>query len=332
MHTFDRLELVNITNKNEIEMIKNGGIIMPDLITSALISTGLKGLFTYCGKGLVSAFNSLSEYCGNAKAPLYDCVSSFWYDGVSNDNEDKKIYPGNVIRLNGVVSQFIPLCPRHPRSIPGKQANTWINLYNAEKAGTQKLDFMTQDFIIWNDGVIVPPISIARKAILGLSDKYGYVGHGCLPLIIDLTDKKLSDIYMKLVDEQPVGYEATVKGRVTPFTIDVAKDFGLAYNSNSIGSDEYPNYVLEIFEIQLKNRHNILTGTMWIGYEDNRIFPIYCHLLDKSEYRRALTALSAEYKSDYGKVVAVHDIDPYKLVNDGVPKLNEYLINILNNY
>lgn len=42
-----------------------------DLIATTLIQTGLKGLFTCCGKGMVRAFKSLSEYCGNAKYPLY---------------------------------------------------------------------------------------------------------------------------------------------------------------------------------------------------------------------------------------------------------------------
>ena len=307
-------------------------IITRDIITETLISTGLEGLFTYCGKGMVRAFKSLSEFCGTSKGQYFDCVSAFWYDGVDSRNDNIKVNSGNTVRLKGVVSLFIPLCPRHPKAIPGKQANTWIRLHNEQKKGTVNIDFETQDFVLWNDGVIVPPKNIARKAIIGLSDKYGYVGHGCLPLIIDLTNKKMLDLYNKLVDEQPIGYEAIVKGRVTPFSINIAQDFGLAYDANNDLDSIYPNYVLEVFDIRLGTRHNVLTGTMWVGYEDNSIFPIYCHLLDKSEYRKALAALNAEYNNDKSKVIAVHDTEPYEFINNGSPKLNEYLVNILNKY
>lgn len=300
-----------------------------DLITTTLIQTGLQGLFTCCGKGMVRAFKSLSEYCGNAKYPLYGSVSSFWYEGVDNDG----LNTGAGIRVEGVASLFIPLCPRHPRSIPGKQANTWIEMKKKEKQDEEKYDFVTQDFILWNDGVLVPPKTKDGKAIIGLSDKYGYVGHGCLPLIIDTKNKKLNEVYKKLVDEQPAGYEATVKGRLVPFTINVAQDFGLAYiTQNDTQEIIYPDFVLETFEITLKRRHSILTGTMWMGYDDNDIFPIYCHLLDKNEYNRALVALSAEYKTRQNKVVAVHDTNPFQYVNKGMPRLNEYLLDTFNNY
>ena len=300
-----------------------------DALARTLMLTGLEGLFTYCGKGFVRAFDQLSEYSGNSKTPHYESVASFWYEGVDNSNSNDKIYPGSVISINGVVSLFIPLCPRHPRAIPGKKAETWINLRKAEKEGTSTLDFGTRDFVLWNDGVLIPPKNIMRKAIIGLSDKFGYVGHGCLPLIIDLSNHNALEIYDKLVDEQPTGYEAFVKGRVTPFSIHIAQDFGLAYDGLA-DNNEYPNYVLEVFELKLTKRHGILTGTMWVGYNDNSIFPIYCHLLNKSEYRKALAALSAEFKTDSGKVIAVHDTDPYELINLGNPRLNQYLIDILN--
>lgn len=300
-----------------------------DILTDLLMQTGLQGLFTCCGKGMVRAFKSLSEFCGNVKTPLYGSVSSFWYDGVDNDG----LNTGASIRIEGVVSLFIPLCPRHPRAIPGKQANTWIEMRRKEKQAREKYDFVTQDFVLWNDGVLVPPRTKEGKAIIGLSDKYGYVGHGCLPLIIDTTNVKLNEIYNKLIDEQPSGYEATVKGRLVPFTINIAQDFDLMYIPQHDTQEViYPDFVLEAFEITLRKRHSILTGTMWMGYEDNSIFPIYCHLLDKKEYNRALVALSAEYKTDQNKVVAVHDTSPFLYVNKEMPKLNEYLRDTLNNY
>lgn len=300
-----------------------------DLITTTLIQTGLQGLFTYCGKGMVRAFKSLSEFCGNAKAPLYESVSSFWYEGVDNDG----LNTGESIKIEGVVSLFIPLCPRHPRAIPGKQASTWIEMKRKEKQDEKKYDFVTQDFILWNDGVLVPPKARNGKAIIGLSDKFGYVGHGCLPLIIDTTNKKLNSIYNKLVDEQPSGYEAIVRGRLVPFTINIAQDFGLAYIAqNDMQETIYPDFVLEVFDISLKKQHNILTGTMWMGYGDNSIFPIYCHLLNKNEYNRALVALSAEYNIEQNQVIAVYDSNPFQYLSKNMPQLNENLLNTFNDY
>lgn len=307
---------------------------MFDYLTQVLLELGLEGLFTYCGKGLVRAFKSLSEYCGNNKTPLFESVSEFWYDGVDNDNNNEKIdrvKEEDIIRIQGVVSLFIPLCPRHPKAIPGKQAKTWITLHNESAHNRTDIDFGTKDFALWNDGILVPPQNITnRKAVIGLSDKYGYVGHGCIPLVIDLSNKSHMELYRRLIDEQPVGFEAVIKGRVKPFTIDLARDFDIPFIvSEDIQLNDYPNYVIEVYEINVGNRHKVLTGTMWVGYEDNRIYPIYCHLLNKSEYRKASTALSAEFGKN--SIIAVHDAEPYELIYRRKPILNEGLENMLNN-
>jgi hypothetical protein len=292
-----------------------------DIISNTLITWGLEGLFTYCAKGVGGAFSHISETCGIDKPSKYSSVSSFWYDGV--DHEGLQV--GVKIRLSGVVSLYIPLCPRHPRSIPGKRVQTWIDMRKSNTIPSQ--DFATQDFVLWNDGVIAPPKSGTQKAIIGLSDKYGYVGHGCLPLIIDLKNQKLKEIYNKLVNEKPIGYEAVVTGRLVPFTIDLARDFGVVLPSRENSSVlDYPNFALEVFEIKLFKVHHILTGTVWLGYETNNIYPIYCHLLNKEENQQALVALSAEYGASKSSIIAVHDPSPFQLIHKSVPILNEKLI------
>jgi hypothetical protein len=294
-------------------------LLILDPLSEALIKLGLSGVFKFCGKGFTYAFHSLTETFGIERSQKYLSVSEFWYEGVDKHGLSSTA----KVMIEGVVSLYIPACPRHPRSVPGKRVETWLNLRGPVK------DFATKDFVLWNDGILAPPKAGSNKAIIGLVDKYGFVGQGGLPLIVDLGNSKLRSVYEKLIEEKPVGYEAKVTGRLVPFYVDLIKDFGLIPPQvNDIAGLEYPNFVLETFEIKLLKKHTILTGTMWIGLKNETIFPIYCDLLDRDSNMKALGALSEEYGRQKRNVIAVHDPSPFTKISPEGPALNTKLIEV----
>lgn len=295
-----------------------------DPVSNTLVELGLGGVFRYFGARLLGAMTHLREAASGDRAHHVPSVAGFWYESVDKG----QVSHGSKIRIAGILSVFVPLCPRHPRSVPGKRVDTWVSLRSEQIA--EKKDFATRDFILWNDGVLVAPVTGSRRVLLGLADPYGYVGHGTLPLIADLNDRRQRAVYDELISHHPAGLHATVEGRLVYFSASMATEFGvLAPSLVGTLTTEHPNYALELLSVKTGASHDVVTGTMWMGFRDETIFPVYCYLLDRTAHDSAMVALAAEYGQRAGEVTAVHDVRPFQRIRREMPPLNDYLATIL---
>ena len=285
-------------------------------LTSFLVDKGLTVLFDKFSSGFKWAFKSLAERAGLESVREFGSVSEFWHRGV----DQLGIRVPAKVRMHGVFSLYAPLVPSHPRSRPGRQVNTWIESRGAAD------EFSTKNFILWGDGVLVPPVTNSRRAVIGFYDKYGLVGFASIPLIVDLTNQKLRKSFEQLKSKHPVAVEGSVVGRLVSFPYELFDDFNLIPAQRLIPSLRgMPNYVLEVYELTLQEEHPVLYGTQWIGLADKKIFPIYLNLLSREQHREAVVELVKELGKNHESVKAVFDPIPFNIKPGELPILNQYL-------
>lgn len=283
-------------------------------------------LFDKFSSGFGKAFKGLAERAGIDTAKPFESVSDLWYRGVDSQH----IAVASKVKIRGVVSLYAPLVPAHPRSRPGRQVNTWIESRGATDA------FSTKNFILWGDGVLVPPTSRSKRAVLGLFDKYGLVGFASMPLIIDLSRPKMREIYDDIHRQHPTSFEAEVIGRIVEFPYSLTTDFNMfpiehlkdkkpRPDSDVLQAFDVPNFVIEVFELKIGKAHPVLYGTQWIGLTEKRMFPIYINLLDHQQHAQSIAELNKELTLKAQGVQAVFDVTPFNMRAGDFPPLNQYL-------
>lgn len=287
-----------------------------DPVSSVVLEKGLSFLFDRYSSGIRSAFRSLAEHAGIDTAIPFESVSDFWHRGV----DGALVKPTSKVKIKGVVSLYTPLVPAHPRSRPGRQVQTWVESRGATDA------FSTKNFVLWGDGVLMPPVAQSNRAVLGFFDKYGLVGFASIPVIVDLNSSTLRKAYQDIRSKYPRSFEAEVTGRIVRFDYSLVEDFGLLPSDQLTKlSPRLPNYVVEAVEIKLGNEHGVLYGTQWIGLGEKKMFPIYINLLDQQQRSAAISELMRELALNEKAVQAVFDTHPFNMKPGNLPKLNQYL-------
>jgi hypothetical protein len=230
-----------------LQLLADGRRGLVDILTQYLLKHGLDGVFKVFGRGFKYVFGRLSEVAGRDRPTPYESVSAYWFEGIDGG----VVGHGSKVKIRGVISMYVPATPRHPRSIPGRQIETWLN------SRTPTKNFAHHDFLLWNDGILAPPPSLSRKAILGLNDRFGFVGQGGVPIIIDLTNPKHKSAHDKLQLAKPTGFECTVTGKLTPFATPEILAFGFSKPELAhpviAGKLDLPNFVLKRQTLKLES-------------------------------------------------------------------------------
>lgn len=263
---------------------------------------------------------------GRDRPASFESVSAYWFEGV-----DKGLVGhGSMVRIRGIVSMYVPATPRHPSSIPGRQLETWLN------ARAPTSNFAHHDFLLWNDGILAPPPAQSRKAVLGLNDRYGFVGQGGVPIIVDLTNPKQKSAYERINLAKPTGFECTVTGKLTPFATPEILAFGFVnpqpMEPQLVVQPNLPTFVIEAHELELGEPHSMILGTIWMGLKNDEILPIYCNLFDRTAHAKAISALNQEYGRLKSDLAAVYDLEPFYRKHDHVPPLNQDLVQLFKKF
>jgi hypothetical protein len=289
---------------------------MLESIASVVADKALGSIFERLSKGIKRSFRYLAERAGAEFAESYTSVSDFWYRGIDAGLSESSA----KVEIQGSITLYTPLVPGHPRSRPGRSVQTWV------KNRGQSLDFTTESFVTWGDGVISLPEANNSKAIIGMYDQYGLAGLAAVPLILDLSNKQQNETYSKLKLGHPRSLSARVTGRLVDFPYSVTEDFGiLPIGELMQGSIKLPNYVVEVFNIEITGDNPVLYAAQWIGMGDDGLFPIYCNIVDGVHSQEAAAQLISSMSLSKGNVEAVFDPMRLGLGGTKLPILNQYL-------
>lgn len=279
---------------------------------------GLDWIFKRIPAGFKDAISKLHERVGRQPPSRFHSVSDFWYEGV----DEQGLGGGARVSIQGVVSPYAPLNPLHPSAVLGRQIERWL------PARAPVDDFAHQDFLFWNDGIIALPETLSRKGFLSINDKYGLIGHGSLPVIVDLTSLTQRSAYDTVMSRRPVSLECTVTGKLVNFRSVEYEALWTSMRSEgptALPLSTKPSFVVEADSLILGKPVRHLRGMVWIAPSNHKVIPIYCDISNFEDHAKAIVALGALTEDGARNPVARYDNAPITAWPGPVPPLNEEL-------
>jgi hypothetical protein len=187
----------------------------------------------------------------------YDGAMDFWRRGI----HERIISEGDHIIVDGLISPFTQLFPGDPM----RNTRLWNPIYEF-KDRISKEEFRAMEFFAAAD-VAIRPGSIHGDTVVGLYNRYGYIGDGLVGII---PTKYIQRILPDFFQPEFVGVRARIHGRVSRgpavhshFAQDIATRAGIAINAADYSKLYYLNISKVVLATKERERVFTLLGSPW---------------------------------------------------------------------
>jgi hypothetical protein len=239
-----------------------------DMLSAGLTVVG-KSLFEAAAQTFIGALASYSFhrikdrfYMSNTFAGAFD----IWQRGI----RCKTIHEGDRLRFEGLISPYVQLFPRDPYG----NAVRWNSIYGEEckLLAASPSEFRTLEFYSGSDQTIRTG-SLNGETLVGLYNRYGYVGEGILGVAATSELKKSIPVFF---DKDFWGCHAEVSGVLSycpaqhgHVAQSIFNKIGLPVNVDSY--KEIPYVKITSIRVYKKEHEKIasLLGSSWAAKECN---------------------------------------------------------------
>lgn len=152
--------------------------------------------------GAISAYSFTKIISKITKQNTYIGPMDLWKRGILSQN----IQEGDSINFDGLISPYSQLFPGDPF----ENAKRWNTLYNFQgKIDNSK--FQAMEFFAGSDAALRIG-SLNGESLVGLFDRYGYVGEGIIGII---PTKLLTQTYPSFFNPDCFGFRAMLSGKLS---------------------------------------------------------------------------------------------------------------------
>jgi len=245
------------------------------------------------------------------KSNTYEGAFDLWQRGI----HCKNINIGDVLAFDGLISPYVQLFPRDPYT----NAERWNQLYSFT-GNISADDFSNLEFYAGSDDALRTG-AINGETLIGLYNRYGYIGEGILGIIpTKVLLKKLPDFF----NEKFFGARVRVKGVLANCPAQhgfIAQGMFLKAGIN-IQLDSYKEIpYIKVSSIQLYNNDNdkicSLLGSPWAATDDkkNPYLVQYGYFSNPKEFNKCLYNIRSSPKWESVKVY-------YDSITSPIPSLS----------
>jgi hypothetical protein len=228
----------------------------------------------------------------------YDGAMDFWRRGI----HERYISEGDHIVIDGLISPFTQLFPGDPM----RNTQIWNPIYEFKDRITKE-EFRAMEFFAGND-VALRPGSINGETVVGLYNRYGYVGDGLVGIAsTKYIQKQIPDFFHPSF----VGARAWIHGRVargpaahSHFAQSVATRAGIQIDTESYRQLYYLHISKVVIASKEKDRIFTLLGSPWAvtDSKNDQYLVQYGYISEAAELRQCVDKITAARSWKHARV------------------------------